>query len=127
MSHDSEQHQRSALQHEAEHAAPGKKNSVLIYLVILFAAAFLLLLLSYFMQQRASREAYSDLQQSSNSAVQSLDNMLQENEDLKEQVADLQAQLEQRVKRGKGDLWAAFSQNSSVVAVSPPPDPEWPG
>lgn len=95
MSHDSDQHQRSALQHEAEHSAPGKKNSVLIYLVILFAAAFLLLLLSYFMQQRASREAYSDLQQSSNSAVQSLDNMLQENEDLKEQVADLQTQLEQ--------------------------------
>lgn len=93
MSHDSEQDQRSALQHEAEHASPGKKNSVLIYLVILFAAAFLLLLLSYFMQQRASREAYSSLQQSSNSAVQSLDNMLQENEDLKEQVAQLEQEL----------------------------------
>lgn len=93
MSHDSEQNQRSALQHEAEHASPGKKNSVLIYLVILFAAAFLLLLLSYFMQQRASREAYNSLQQSSNSAVQSLDNMLQENEDLKEQVAQLEQEL----------------------------------
>lgn len=95
MSHDSEQDQRGALQHEAEHASAGKKNSVLLYLVILFAAAFLLMLLSYFMQQRASREAYSDLQQSSNSAVQTLDNMLQENEDLKKQVADLEAQLEQ--------------------------------
>ncbi len=95
MSHDSEQDQRGALQHEAEHASAGKKNSVLLYLVILFAAAFLLMLLSYFMQQRASREAYSDLQQSSNSAVQSLDNMLQENEELKQQVADLQQELEQ--------------------------------
>ena len=50
MSHDTDSEQRGALQHEAEHASPGKRNSVLIYLVILFAAAFLLLLLSYFMQ-----------------------------------------------------------------------------
>ena len=94
MSHETESEQRGALQHEAEHASPGKKNSVLIYLVILFAAAFLLLLLSYFMQQRANRDAYNDLQQSSNSAVQSLDNMLQENEDLKAQVTELESQIQ---------------------------------
>ena len=92
MSHDTDSEQRGALQHEAEHASPGKRNSVLIYLVILFAAAFLLLLLSYFMQQRASRDAYNDLQQSSDSAVQTLDNMLQENQDLKDQVAQLEEQ-----------------------------------
>lgn len=94
MSHDSEQHERSALQHDAEHASPGKQRSVMTYLVILFAAAFLLLLLSYFMQQRASRQAYNDLQQSSSSAVQTLDQMLQENEDLKARNADLAAENE---------------------------------
>ncbi|MBS6215937.1 MAG: hypothetical protein KH704_03320 [Clostridiales bacterium] len=89
MSHDDSREQ--PLQHEAEHAKPGKKNAVLLYLVILFAAAFLLLLLSYFMQQRTNQERYDDLQQTSNSAVQTLDNMLQENEDLKNQVSELEA------------------------------------
>ena len=89
MSHDTDSEQRGALQHEAEHASPGKRNSVLIYLVILFAAAFLLLLLSYFMQQRANQEAMANLQQTSDSTVESLENMLQENESLKEQNEDL--------------------------------------
>ena len=92
MSHDDSREQ--PLQHEAEHAKPGKKNAVLLYLVILFAAAFLLLLLSYFMQQRTNQERYDDLQQTSNSAVQTLDNMLQENEDLKNQVSELEAATE---------------------------------
>ena len=89
MHHDEETND-SHLQHEAEHAKPGKKNAVLLYLVILFAAAFLLLLLSYFMQQRTNQERYDDLEQTSNSAVQTLDNMLQENEDLKARTQELE-------------------------------------
>ena len=54
---------------------------MLFYLVILFAAAFLLLLLSYFMQQRANQDAMDDLQQTSDSAVQSLENLLQEKDE----------------------------------------------
>ena len=120
MSHD-EQNQRSALQHEAEHASPGKKNSVLVYLVILFAVAFLLLLLSYFMQQRASREAYSDLQQSSNSAVQSLDNMLQENEALKGQVEDLTQendQLQQELEQAQAESQQAQTAQAHLEALN---------
>ncbi len=36
----------SPLQHEAEHAKPGKKNAVNFYLVCVFAAAFLLLIIT---------------------------------------------------------------------------------
>ena len=97
MSTDSDKQERSRLQHEAEHERPHKRSSVLLYLVILFAAAFLLLLMSYFMQQRANQEAMDKLEQTSDSATQSLENILQENETLKvenealsQQVAQLQ-------------------------------------
>ena len=82
MSTDSDKQERSRLQHEAEHERPHKRSSVLLYLVILFAAAFLLLLMSYFMQQRANQEAMDKLEQTSDSATQSLENILQENETL---------------------------------------------
>lgn len=70
-----------------------KKPSVMVYLVVLFAAAFLLMAWSYFIQQRSNQEAISDLEESSNSAVQRLENVLQENEDLKARVAELEEQL----------------------------------
>lgn len=92
----------SPLQHEAEHARPGKKNAVLFYLVILFAAAFLLLLLSYFMQQRTNQERVDHLQQTSNSAVQTLDNMLKENDELKLRSAELEEQLEEAQRELEG-------------------------
>ena len=65
------------------------------YLVILIVAAFLLLLLSYFMQQRANQEAIADLQQTSNSAVQSLDNLIAERDGLKRQNEELQTRLDE--------------------------------
>ncbi len=79
MSTDSDKQERNRLQHEAEHERPHKRSSVLLYLVILFAAAFLLLLMSYFMQQRANQEAMDKLELTSDSATQSLENILQEN------------------------------------------------
>ena len=84
-----------SLQHAAEHERPGKRNPVLMYLMILFAAAFFLLLMSFLMQQRANREALDDLEQTSNSAVQSLENTIQQNESLKQQVAQLEEEREQ--------------------------------
>ena len=103
MSTEQERQRRSQLQHDAEHTPPHKKVSVMGYLAILFAAAFLLLLLSYFMQQRANREAVENLTQTSNSAVQSLDNILaerdrlrEENNTLREENQRLQTELEQQ-------------------------------
>ena len=83
--------QRDNLQHDAEHERPSKRNSsVVLYLMILFAAAFLLLLMSFLMQNRSNREAMSHLEETSNSAMESLENRLRENEELKAQVAELE-------------------------------------
>lgn len=103
MSTDSDKQERSRLQHEAEHERPHKRSSVLLYLVILFAAAFLLLLMSYFMQQRANQEAMDKLEQTSDSATQSLENILQENEALSQQVAQLQEALEDAESASDGE------------------------
>ena len=100
--HNNEEQEVQHLQHEAEHAKPHKKVSVMGYLTILFAAAFLLLLLSYFMQQRANEQAISGLQATSNNAFDSINNLIAEKdrltgevEDLEGQVADLQKQLDE--------------------------------
>ena len=103
MSTDSDKQERSRLQHEAEHERPHKRSSVLLYLVILFAAAFLLLLMSYFMQQRANQEAMDKLEQTSDSATQSLENILLENEALSQQVAQLQEALEDAESASDGE------------------------
>lgn len=95
MSTEQEKHDRGKLQHAAEHERPRKKNPVLFYLVILFAAAFLLLLMSYFSQQRSNQAALNDLEATSSSAIETLDQILQERDSLKEQVSDLEQQLEE--------------------------------
>ena len=65
--------------------------SVLGYLLVLFAVAFLLLLLAYFQQQRANTEATDVLKQSV-SAVDTIEKMIAENEQLREQVEQLEAE-----------------------------------
>ncbi len=93
-----------AQQHAAEHASPGRKSPVLFYLVILFAIAFLLMLMAYFMQQRVNQQTQSDLNeqtQSYQSAVATLDSILEENERLKEEVNDLQEALDESQSQGQ--------------------------
>ena len=84
------------LQHDAEHERPprNKQQSVLIYLVILFAAAFLLMAMSYLMQRRSSDATIEDLRESV-TAMQSVGDIQTQNETLRQQVADLEAQLEE--------------------------------
>lgn len=107
MNIDQENSQMEDLQHEAEHTRPPKRGgAVMGYLVVLFGAAFLLLLMSYFMQQRTNREALNDLRQTSNSAVESLDNLIAERNTLKEQVSALEeeiAGLESELEVAKSD------------------------
>jgi len=77
------------------------------YLAILFAAAFLLLLMSYFMQQRVNREAVDNLQQTSNSAAQTLEQILLERDELKEQSTQLEEQvaaLQSQAEADQADL-----------------------
>lgn len=104
------QHKPEDMQHAAEHEKPPiKRNPVLFYLMILFAVAFLLLLMSFMMQRRANQEAMDNLQQTSNSAVESLENKLKENDELKAQVNQLEeenqqltSQLEQATTQNQG-------------------------
>ena len=78
----------------------GRQRSVFQYIAILFAAAFLLLLFTFVMEKRQyeqlqqeNEQQISNLQQSAN-AVQSLQNLYDQNGALKAQVAELEEQLE---------------------------------
>lgn len=75
------------LQHQAEHSR-SRRPPVLSYLVILFAVAFLLLLIAYFQQQRMNSETSDALKQSV-SAVGAIENMMNDNETLRQEVEDL--------------------------------------
>ena len=77
------------LQHQAEHTSPGRRVNVISYLVILFLVAFLLLGFAYLQQQRINEETTDALKQS-NSAVQSIQNLMDENEALRQQVGELE-------------------------------------
>lgn len=81
------------LQHQAEHARPRKSPSVLAYLVVLFVVAFLLLLIAYFQQQRVNSEATDDAMKQSASALQSIQNLLAENEKLRQEVDRLESRV----------------------------------
>lgn len=110
MSHPSQHKPEDSLQHAAEHEKPSKRNPVLFYLMILFAVAFLLLLMSFMMQSRANQEAMSHLEETSNSAVESLENKLKENEQLKAQVTQLEEENQQ--------LTSQLEEQSGQVAES---------
>ena len=105
------QDHRTDLQHAAEHERPTRHNpSVILYLMILFAAAFLLLLMSFLMQNRSNQEAMDHLEATSNSAMESLENRLKENEELKAQVAELEeendalsAQLQEKAAQAQAE------------------------
>lgn len=98
--HKESRHDRTPLQHEAEHSRPKKKVSVVSYLAILFAAAFLLLLLSYLMQQRSNEATISGLKDSVTS-IQSVETLMdtnqrlaKENEALEDELNTLTQQLD---------------------------------
>lgn len=81
-----------------------RRNSVFQYIAILFAAAFVLLLFTFLMEHRQhellqeeNQEQINNLQQSV-SAVQSLQNLYNENAALKEQVEELEEQLAEAEK-----------------------------
>lgn len=86
-----------------------RQRSVFQYVAILFGAAFLLLLVTFLMERRQyeqiqeeNQEQIDDLRQSV-SAVQSLEELYSENAALREQVDELETQLEQSQEQA-GDL-----------------------
>ena len=93
MSPDHDKQDQRNLQLEADRVKPPSKTPVLVYILILFIAAFLLLVVSYFMQQRNNAEMISGLKESA-SALQSIENLQAEKDDLANQVAALEEQNE---------------------------------
>ena len=93
-----------------------RQRSVFQYITILFAAAFVLLLFTFVMERRQheilqqeNQEQIDNLQQSV-SAVQSLDNLYKENEALKEQVAQLEQQLQQAAQDRQSEKTTLLQQ-----------------
>lgn len=108
---------------EEEHASPARRRSVFPYLAILFATAFLLLLFAYLMQQRDSEEIMgnlSDLRQSLGS-IQSIDELVAENRQLREEKEALEgktAQLQEERDGLKTQLEALQGQYDEASGSS---------
>lgn len=93
-----------------------RQRSVFQYITILFAAAFVLLLFTFVMERRQhqilqqeNQEQIDHLQQSV-SAVQSLNNLYKENEALKEQVNQLEQQLQQSARDHQSEKTTMLQQ-----------------
>lgn len=117
-----EEHPKEAAEQTTSRGAPRsprKKHrpSLLGYLIVLFFAAFLLLLLSYFMQQRRNDQAVISGLQESISAMQSVDVLRNQNQDLNQQLDELKKQvdaLEQELDQA-WDAHAAVSDELTGV------------
>ena len=111
-----EQESKPEPEKKPEHSHKHRQKSVFQYITILFAAAFVLLLYTLMERrqndilQQQSNDKLSQLQQQSVSAVQSLDNLYQENEYLKQSMDHLETQisnLEQEKQQLEQDLAAS--------------------
>ena len=112
-----EQESKPEPEKKPEHSHKHRQKSVFQYITILFAAAFVLLLYTFMMERRQndilqqqSNDKLNQLQQQSVSAVQSLDNLYQENEYLKQSMDHLESQisnLEQEKQQLEQDLAAS--------------------
>ena len=101
MSGERSRREAEDLQHQAEHIRPRRKMSVFGYMAGLFSVAVLLLLIAFFQQQRANDEA-ADALQKSQSTIESIQQLLDENkllraenEALKSEKEELQGQVTQ--------------------------------
>ena len=97
-----------------------RRQSVVQYIAVLFAAAFVLLGMSYVMEKRQNAQEVDDLKKQSNSAMQSVEVLIQENEDLKQQVDDLKRQLEQTESahlQSEEELTRAQSDTANTAAA----------
>jgi len=89
-----DERREESLQHQAEHTRSRSRAPIAGYLVILFAVAFLLLLMAYFQQQRLNDQTSETLKQSV-SAVDALQQLMEDNEELRGKVEELETQVEE--------------------------------
>lgn len=69
-----------------------RRNSVFRYIAVMFGAAFVLLLFTFLMERRQSQQQIDNLKQSA-SAVQTLQGLMEENEQLKTELSEAEGQL----------------------------------
>ena len=93
------------------------QRSVFQYITVLFAAAFLLLLMTYMMQHRLNKAEIDDLQQSSNSTLQTLENIIAERDQLRQENQELSDQLEDAVQAAGNASAAAQAQERALQAM----------
>ena len=89
-----------------------RRNSVFQYIAVLFMAAFALLLYTFMMERRQSQQQIDDLKKSA-STVQTLQGLIAENEQLKDQSEALQDQidaLQDQLSKGKQERTGLTSQ-----------------
>ena len=94
------------------------------YLVILFAVAFFLLFMAYCQQQRQNTEATNDALKQSVSAVDTIQVMMADNQELREQVGALEDQVERLQKdydalkeQSQADAAARAQQEAAIAAM----------
>ena len=88
-----------------------RRNSVFQYIAVLFMAAFVLMLITYMMERRQSQQQIDDLKQSV-SAYQTLQGLMDENGQLKEDVEKLNSQI----KELESQLTAAQTKQTETEA-----------
>ncbi len=93
------------------------QRSVFQYITVLFAAAFLLLLMTYMMQQRLNKAEIDDLQQSSNSTLQTLENIIAERDQLRQENQELSDQLEDAIQAAENSSATAKEQARALEAM----------
>ncbi len=115
--------ERPNLQHQAEHTRP-RRSPLGGYLVILFAVAFLLLLMAYFQQRRLNDQTANDALKQSNSAWQSVQSLIdenaklrEENEALKENVAQLETAYANAQQQAAAAQATANDQEAAIKAL----------
>ncbi len=127
---------RHSLQAEAEHTQPTGRNSAVGYLIILVFVAFLLLILAFFMQQRTtdSIQGLHDQVNQSVNAIQSIDDLIADNQELHQEVDALQEErdaLKDQLRVLQGQLAQAEAQLNATqkmleAAMATPPPSESP-
>lgn len=90
--------------------------SIAGYMLILFIAAFLLLLLAFFQQQRASKNTIEGLQKTSVSAMASVQDIMQERDELQEKLAAAEEKLDQLQSTAKEETDALTLINTQLYA-----------
>ena len=88
-----------------------RRNSVFQYIAVMFMAAFVLLLITFLMERRQSQQQIDDLKQSA-SAYQTLQGLMDENDQLKEDAG----RLNDRIQELESQLAAAQAQQAELDA-----------